>query len=152
MVKLMTEPSDATRVLLDWMALFMRRSVHDMLQFNKVSGLSLAQANILMWLHYHKPCEVTSLAEIMQVSPAAASQMVERMVQQGLVTRSEIPGDRRVRLVHLTDQGKKLVLESIQVHEEWVQQLAASLTPKQQSDSAGILKMLTDKARQMQLG
>ena len=40
-------------------------------------------------------------ADLMQVSPAGASQMVERLVQQGLVRRVESPGDRRVRQVHL---------------------------------------------------
>ena len=145
----MTEPGEATRVLLDWMALFIRRSVHDTLQFNKISGLSLAQSNILMWLHYHKPCEVTSLAEIMQVSPAAASQMVERMVQEGLVQRVENASDRRTRQVHLTERGRQVVEETIAAREAWVSNLVATLSPAQKTAMVNLLGELIQKTQDL---
>jgi DNA-binding MarR family transcriptional regulator len=145
----MTETSDATRVLLEWMALFMRRSIHDTLQFNKVAGLSLTQLNILMWLHYHKPCEVTSLAETMQVSTAAASQMVERMVQENLVQRVENASDRRTRHVHLTDHGRQVVEEAITARQVWIGDLVEKLSPEQQTSIVALLGDLMQKAREM---
>jgi MarR family transcriptional regulator, organic hydroperoxide resistance regulator len=144
------EQMDATQVLLEWLAVFMRRSLHDMLQFNKVAGLSLAQMNILMWLHYHKPCEVTHLADIMQVSPAAASQMVERMVQQDLVQRVESPADRRTRQVHLTSQGKQLVEETIAARQKWIEDLVTTLDDQQKSAVVELLGGLIEKAKSME--
>jgi len=144
------ESSDATQVLIDWLAVFMRRSVHDMLQFNKVSGLSLAQLNILMWLHYHKPCEVTYLAEIMQVSPAAASQMVERMVQEGMVQRVESLSDRRTRQVHLTDLGKKVVEETIDARQSWINDLVITLSEEEKIAVVKLLGGLIEKAKSME--
>ena len=143
----MTDTSDATRVLLEWMALFMRRSVHDMLHFNKVTGLSLAQMNILMWLHYHKPCEVTYLSEIMQVSPAAASQMVERMVQQGLVQRVESASDRRTRQVHLTEHGRQVVEDTITARQAWIGDLVETLSPEQKTAVVALLGDLIQKSQ-----
>ncbi len=63
--------------------------------------------NLMLHIHYRGPCEVSDVSDLMQMTPAGASQMVERLVQQGLVTRQEVSGDRRVRLVHLTIRGNK---------------------------------------------
>lgn len=146
----MTDTPTATRVLLDWMAMFMRRSVHDMLQFNKTAGLSLAQVNILMWLHYHDHSEVTNLANIMQVSPAAASQMVERMVREDLVQRIESPSDRRTRQVHLTERGRQVVQDTIQAREAWVGDLVANLTPEQRSSLVTLMGELILKTQELE--
>jgi DNA-binding MarR family transcriptional regulator len=141
----MTEPYDAARVLRQWMGVFTQRSVHEMLQFTRESGLSLAQVNILMWLHFHKPCEVTLLAEAMQVSKAASSQMVERMVQQGLVQRLESARDRRAREVHLTERGRQVVEDTIHAREAWIDELVEDLTLEQKSALVNLLEDLIQK-------
>jgi DNA-binding MarR family transcriptional regulator len=138
--------------IMDWTAIFVRLWMHDINRFTRSSGLSFGQMNLLLHIHYRGPCEVTSVSDLMQMTPPGASQMVERMVQQGLVTRCEVPGDRRVRLVHLTDQGRKLVLESINVHREWVHSLADSFTPEQQAEAVRVLQMLTSQSARLKLG
>ena len=143
--------SQLDNAIMDWTAVFVRLWMHDINRFTRSIGLSFGQMNLLLHIHYRGPCEVTSVSDLMQMTPAGASQMVERMVQQGLVTRCEVPGDRRVRLVHLTDQGCKLVLESINVHQEWVHSLASSFTPEQQAEAVRVLQMLTNQSAQLKL-
>jgi len=138
--------------IMDWTAVFVRLWMHDINRFTRSTGLSFGQMNLLLHIHYRGACEVSAVSDLMQMTPPGASQMVERMVTQGLVTRSEVPGDRRVRLVHLTDLGRQLVLDSIHVHEKWVRDLAASLTPAQQADAASVLEMMTEQANQLQIG
>ncbi len=145
----MTDTNTATQVVLDWMALYMRRSVHDMMQFNKTTGLSLSQLNILLWLHYHSHCEVTNLATIMQVSPAAASQMVERMVREDLVQRVETPSDRRTRQVHLTEHGRQVVEATIQAREAWVGGLVESLSPEQRMNLVTLMGTMIQKTQEL---
>jgi DNA-binding MarR family transcriptional regulator len=146
----MIEFTDPTQVLQEWLALFMRRSVHDMLQYNKSVGLSPAQANILLWLHYHNSCDVTALAENMQVSAAAASQMVERMVQQGIVQRVESPSDRRTRQVHLTERGRQVVEETIAARQGWIKDLVKTLNEEQKTAVVKLLGELIQKAQAME--
>lgn len=146
----MTEFTDPTQVLQEWLALFMRRSVHDMLQYNKSVGLSLAQVNILLWLHYHNTCDVSALAENMQVSAAAASQMVERMVQQGIVRRVESPSDRRTRQVHLTERGRLVVEETIAARQGWIKDLVGTLSEEQKTGVVKLLGELIQKAQSME--
>ena len=82
----------------------------------------------------------------MQVSPAGASQMVERLVQQGLVRRVEASGDRRVRQVHPTEEGRQMVETSIAACEKWVEELTASLTAEQMALIGAALRILTERA------
>ena len=85
-------------------------------------------------------------ADLMQVSPAGASQMVERLVQQGLVRRVESPGDRRVRQVYLTEEGRRMVETSSAARQKWVEELTASLTDEQMALIGAAWRILTDRA------
>ena len=114
---------DVAKILLDWSSVFMRRSMHDFMQYTRTTNISMAQINVMMWLYYHKSCEVMQLEEVMQVSRPAASQMVERMVQQGLVTRTESPTDRRARLVNLSERGIEFVEAAISARRKWISDL-----------------------------
>ncbi len=138
--------------IMDWTAVFVRLWMHDINHFTRSSGLSFGQMNLMLHIHYRGPCEVSDVSDLMQMTPAGASQMVERLVQQGLVTRQEVSGDRRVRLVHLTDQGKQAVQDCICIHENWVHKLANSLTMDQQNEASSLLRLLTEKANQLNLG
>jgi len=103
-----------------------------------------------MHLYYRGPCEVMSFCELLQVSPAGASQVVERMVQGGLVQRSESPDDRRVRLVHLAERGRQVVDESIAARQRWVEQLVASLSAEERHRVCEALGILTAQAARME--
>jgi DNA-binding MarR family transcriptional regulator len=137
--------------IMDWTAIFVRLWMHDINNFTRATGLSFGQMNLLLHLHYMGPCEVSGVSEVMQMTAPGASQMVERMVQQGLVTRGEVPGDRRVRQVSLTEEGKKVVHECIRLHEKWVHDLAGSLSEEDQAETCRVLNRLTANATKIAL-
>jgi DNA-binding MarR family transcriptional regulator len=141
---------EATQAILDWTRIFMRLSMNDFLRFARGSGLSWTQMAVLMHLHYRGPCEVMACGELLQLSPAGASQLIERLVQHGLVERSETPGDRRVRLVHLTAAGQQVVDESIQAQQGWLGQVLAALTDEQRAAVGEALRMLTAQASRLE--
>jgi DNA-binding MarR family transcriptional regulator len=137
--------------IMDWTAVFVRLWMHDINRFTRTSGLSFGQMNLMLHIHYRGACEVSGVSDLMQMTHAGASQMVERLVQQGLVTRSEVPGDRRIRLVDLTAEGDRIVQECISMHDSWVHDLAESLSPEEQAHAAGLLNLLTTKAGQLKI-
>ncbi len=137
--------------IMDWTAVFVRFGCMTSI-ISPVPGVVIRSMNLMLHIHYRGPCEVSDVSDLMQMTPAGASQMVERLVQQGLVTRQEVSGDRRVRLVHLTDQGKQAVQDCICIHENWVHKLANSLTMDQQNEASSLLRLLTEKANQLNLG
>lgn len=145
------KPTDLTATLLDWSTTFIRLSLHDFNRYTRNVGLSLAQMTVLMHLYYQGPSEVTNFCEMMQITPAGASQMIERMVQQGVVQRSEAPIDRRVRLVSLTEQGRRLVEESIAARQVWLEQLVENLPEQDRERINEALQTLNEQASKLEI-
>jgi DNA-binding MarR family transcriptional regulator len=76
---------------------------------------------------------------------------VERLVQQGLLQRTEDPHDRRVKQVTLTDNGHALVEAGIEARRHWMEQLTKALTPDEQQRIARALILLTQSARKLDI-
>jgi len=145
------ESPQLTALLLEWSTTFIRLSLHDFNRYMRSAGLSLPQMTILLHLHYQGPSDMTHICEMMQVSPAGASQMIERMAQQGVVRREEKPGDRRVRLATLTEKGREVVLESIAARQAWIEELVAGLSPAEASHIGDVLQTLNQVANKMEI-
>lgn len=70
-----------------------------------------AQYALLFGLREHSALPSSELAHLAALSPAAATEMLDELVQEGLVARARSERDRRVVLVSLTDRGHSLVEE-----------------------------------------
>lgn len=128
----------------------MRRSMHDFVQFSKDSGLSMAQLNTLFRLYHAGRCGVSEIGEHLGVTNAAASQMVERLVQLGFLERTEDPNDRRAKQLNLTTKGQQLILESIEARRHWMEDLTQALSPQEQEGIIQALVTLTAAAHQLE--
>ena len=113
----------------EWVELFMARSMHDLTRFIKQADLNMAQYSTLMRLHHLDHCGVSDVGEKLGITNAAASQLVDKLVQAGLVARTEAAHDRRVRELALTDQGRALVKSSLEARLSWTRGLGESLPP-----------------------
>lgn len=145
----MKEPN-TTQLLLEWSDVFLRTSMQDFNRFARASGLSMLQLTVMVHLFHRGPQEVTAFAEIMQVSPAGASQMVERLVQEGMVERHSATADRRVREVHLTDAGRKVVKAGIAARRKWLELLLADISVQQRAVVGEALEVLIGQATRLE--
>jgi DNA-binding MarR family transcriptional regulator len=134
--------------LLDGVAVLMRVSLHDMMAYIHPKGISIAQMNVLYQLYYRGPCEVLAFTRAHSLSPAGASQLIERMVRQGWVERVDDPADRRVHHVHLTESGRQLVVGSIKTRNEWITHFGAKLTSDEQEQVARAFRLLVEKVEE----
>ncbi len=71
--------------------------------------MSLVHLNVLAVLTEAGPLPMNRLAELLDVSQASATGIVDRMEQRGLVTRERDDGDRRIVRVVLSPQGRDLI-------------------------------------------
>ncbi len=140
----MPKPDPLAALLHEWMAAFMRHSMHSMIRYMKTNDLSMSQVGALFQVQRGRS-NVSDLGEGLGITIAAASQMLERLVQLGLVRRSEDPDDRRAKKLVLTDKGCRVIEESIQARQGWVQQLAASLSPAEKELVATSVRIMIDK-------
>ena len=146
----MTRSAEFSQVLHDWSEIFMRRSMHDFIQFSKDSGLSIVQMSALFHLHHGSKCGVSDIGELLGVTNAAASQMIDRLVVNGLIERSEDPLDRRAKQLRLTEKGRSIVSQSIEHRRRWMERLTGALTVEDQKSIISALTILTNTARDIE--
>lgn len=142
----MFSPKQFTEILQEWASVFMRRSLDDFKRFMDEYGLSFSQIHILMRLHFGGTCDVTDIGTHLGITNAAASQTIERLLQVGLLTRTEDPLDRRVKRITLTPKGHSLVEAGIEARRRWLEGLTQALSPREEEMIAGALTVLTEAA------
>jgi len=130
-----------------WMRVIMRHSMHNFMRFAKENNFSMAQINALFRISHKGACGVSDLGDELGITSAAASQLLEKLVQQGLVQRSEDPQDRRNKRIVLTEQGNRILQDSIQARQGWLNQLAALFTPAEQEQLHQALQLLIEKSK-----
>jgi DNA-binding MarR family transcriptional regulator len=69
---------------------------------------------VLRALH-ERPLGLTGLAELLGVTKQAVGPVVDEMVGLGLVQRGPDPGDRRAKLLSLTDRGRAARARALEV-------------------------------------
>ena len=90
------------------LALVARRSSGESTRLMQASGLSLPQIIALFALR-RAAASVTELSTRLKLSLPATSQLVERLVEGGLVARAELAGDRRVRRISIRPAGLRFL-------------------------------------------
>jgi DNA-binding MarR family transcriptional regulator len=104
--------------------------IQDFMKFLHRTGLSRPQIHALLHIYHAGECQISEIGALSDSSPAAASQLVERLVQQGLVQRIEDPLNRRIKKLSLTDRGLKLIRQGV-TSNHFLVDLMTVLTAKQ---------------------
>jgi DNA-binding MarR family transcriptional regulator len=120
--------------------------MEETMRFKQESGLSMTQMHVLFHLHHSETCGVSDIGEFLDISNAAASQLVDRLVQCNLVTRNEDPSDRRVKQLALTGEGKNFVSKGIESRRKWMEELTVELNEEEQNLITEALTLLTEAA------
>jgi DNA-binding MarR family transcriptional regulator len=114
----------------------------------KQHGLSTPQIHALMYIFHSGECQISDIGSLADVSNAAASQLVERLVQQGLVDRREDPKNRRNKQVMLSEKGRNLIHNSV-MENQFLMEIVASLTPEQRQVVHDAFMLLAQTGRQI---
>ena len=132
-----------------WMDIFMHRSWRGWSHFAKSTGLSLPQFSILMQLHHKGACGVSDISERFDITSAAASQLVEKLVQSGYLERAEDPSDRRAKVLNLTASGQALIEQGNQERYRWMDDLVKNLSAEERVKVSEALTILTEAAQHL---
>lgn len=139
----MSEPTKFAFTLQHWMDSFTSRSMHEWARYVRAAGFSMPQFFVLMQVQRRGQCGVSDIGDLMDVSSAAASQIVEKLVQAGLLKRIEDAHDRRVKNISLTEKGLALLEEGVQHRQRWLEAIALRLTEDEQEKVSEALRILT---------
>jgi DNA-binding MarR family transcriptional regulator len=123
------------------------RSMHDWAHYVKESGFTMQQFRLLMQLYYQgSSCGISQISDDLSITAAAASQLVEKMVQSGLLERAEDPSDRRAKMVTISEKGREFVKDGIEQRYLWVNDLSESYNDDERTIIVQALTLLSEKA------
>jgi DNA-binding MarR family transcriptional regulator len=145
----MKEPRGPAELIRRWVQASDMRSMAEWRRFVRGAGLSMPQLSLLMRLYHGGGCSVHDLGKGLGVSSAAASQMVDRLVQAQLVDRVESPEDRRVRTVALSAQGRHLIDRRIRSRYRWVDELVGELGADTKASMGKVLHALIEAEKRL---
>ena len=133
-----------------WIDIFMHRSLRRFIHFARENGLSMSMIGTLFHLSKKGCAGVTDLGDHLGVTSGASSQMLERLVQQELILRTEDPTDRRVKQIVLTEKGHNVLDEGVRARQGWLDDLVEILSREEKELIKGALDLMIIKANQLE--
>lgn len=146
----MTDVNILVTNLQEAFSIFRRRMMGNIFVFARDKGLTMGQFGAMFHIYHKGACGVSDIGNDLGVSNSAASQMLERLVQLELISRSEDPSDRRGKLIGLTDKGRQILQEGNLANRTWLEELARSMNPEEQELVNEAIIILIDKARDLE--
>jgi len=116
--------ADVGDLIGDLMGLVHRRSAGGTLALMNEAGLTMAQMVALYVLEHLGPQSVTAIASFLNLSPAATSHLVDRLVGGGFVGRTEDQEDRRQKRIAITPTGRTF---ATRIHRERAREFESAL-------------------------
>jgi len=111
-------------------------------------NLSIRQFNILYHLDQEKGLSINELSHHLFCDKSNTTRLVERMKQDGLVTRERDTNDRRYVSVRLTDEGAQLSEEALATHQRSISERFETLSESDQAELNQLLVRLRDSLRE----
>jgi len=88
-------------------------------------SMTIPQVKSLFFISNNGRTNLKKLAAALKVTPSNLTGVIDRMIEQGLVSRTENPEDRRMNLLKATEKGETLVSE---LRERRISHLSSALS------------------------
>ncbi|MGH3796653.1 MAG: MarR family winged helix-turn-helix transcriptional regulator [Pseudonocardiaceae bacterium] len=108
--------------------------------------VSAAQYRTLVVLASRGPQRMVDLAHQLQVNPSSLGRMCDRLVRKGLAGRHRARTDRRIVMVSLSGEGRRVVDEVTGSRRAMISELLAELSVEQQRAAVAALRLVSRKA------
>jgi len=144
----MTDPVQIKTSLREWVETATHRAMRDQARYVKSLGFSMPQFFLLMRVYYRKQCGISDLSEHMEITAAAASQTVDKLVQGGFLERTEDPNDRRAKQVTLSPKGLDLIEKGFAERFRWVDEMEQNLSDEDRRKVSEALAILAEASRE----
>ena len=105
-------------------------------------GMGQSDFGVLEALLHRGPMSVKQLGAKVLLTSGSMTAAVDRLAARGLVTRHDAEGDRRSRIVHLTDAGRQLIEEVFAEHSRTMEEAVAGFPAEDRPALIGALRRL----------
>ena len=139
--RMTTTPDQVAVAILETLPPAMR-AIREQMRSGRAAGMSVAQFRLLLYIRRNPATSLSPLADHLGTSLPAASQLVERLVQAGLIAREQHPRERRRVQLRLTDAGATALAECDARTRAWLCKRLSGLDESELDDLAGLLRDL----------
>lgn len=109
---------------------------------------TLPRFDVMAALDRHRDgLRMSDLSAKLRVSNGNVTGIVERLVQDGLVERAALEGDRRAFRVRLTAAGRARFAEMAADHEAWVDEALSGFDPQEVETLVALLSRMEPRRR-----
>ena len=115
---------------------------------DSIRGLDLGDSDfyVLEALLHKGPLPVNTIGQKVHLTSGSISVAVDRLAHKGLVERSANEGDRRVRMVQLTEAGRLLIDGLFRTHAAAMEKAVAGLSDSERLKVIRLLRKLGKSA------
>lgn len=106
------------------------------------TGLCGSDFGVLEALLHKGPLPVNALGKTVLLTSGSITTSVDRLTQRGLVARRDDPDDRRVRIVSLTPEGRRLIKAAFERHAADLDRVMSPLTVHERATLVTLLRKL----------
>ena len=109
--------------------------------------LTFGQLRLLFKLRQSGPVSIGELADLLGVTDATASELVDRVERRGLVIRVHRADDRRVVECRLSDEGARLLAQVAGARREGLRHALTVLTPDELTQFDRLLCLMAERLK-----
>jgi len=120
------------------------------LRFWDERGLTMAQLRLMYTILVDGDQPVGDLAEKLSVRPPTVTGLTDRLIKQDLIVRVNDPSDRRVVIVRLTDEGRRVVGQIEAVSQAYFDRVFDEMGGERIEELIQLLEEFTEVARTVQ--
>ncbi|MGA2666416.1 MAG: MarR family transcriptional regulator, partial [Nitrososphaerales archaeon] len=110
------------------------------------AGLSLTELRVLKLLSGSGPSPMARIAADLSMTPASMTGLVDRLEEEGFVTRERSSRDRRVVSVAITEEGSERFQRGRVLHRRLVEKTLRALTEEEAEELVRSLSKLSRAA------
>jgi DNA-binding MarR family transcriptional regulator len=81
-----------------------------------------------------------AVAERLRIPASTMVSLIDHLEERGMLERRAQPGDRRTRLLHLTERGAKVLGEAVRLGAQWEERICAGLSPAERRQLLALLQ------------
>ncbi|MGI6176668.1 MAG: MarR family winged helix-turn-helix transcriptional regulator [Christensenellales bacterium] len=109
-------------------------------------GLSNAQSGLLELLYYNGKMTQADLCEELKLDKSTVAKALDRMEQNGLVTKTVNPDDSRSFLVSPTQKAIETIPMAQEVLSSWSEDVTSGMTKKEKERFLKLIKQVAERA------
>jgi DNA-binding MarR family transcriptional regulator len=118
---------------------------------NDLTELSILQLHALIYVKEHEHAQMNEIAKHFKIELSSATSLVNKLCTMELVSRETDPQDRRLVRIQLTEKGKKLLQDAMEVRVKKIESMLSSLSEKDTNELLRIMETLNERIEEANL-